>query len=243
MTLAEILASLFPQGSSVVVEDGLIHGQGRRVDGSPLHVIGVCERRAVGIDEAAKLARHVLEIIAGEDNAPILVLIDSDSQRMSKRDEMLGLNEFLAHLAKCLILADVLGHATIGLLYGHTAAGAFIATALATRKLLALPGAEPVVMDLPSMARVTKLPIETLQAMAKTTPVFAPGLANLAQTGAVAATLDPQRSLAVQVEEILVASAREAGKDERDVLGKQRNGRPKAADIALRVQELARASA
>jgi len=162
---------------------------------------------------------------------------------MSKRDEMLGLNEFLAHLAKCLILADVLGHATIGLLYGHTAAGAFIATALATRKLLALPGAEPVVMDLPSMARVTKLPIETLQAMAKTTPVFAPGLANLAQTGAVAATLDPQRSLAAQVEEILVAGAREAGKDERDVLGKQRNGRPKAADIALRVQELARASA
>ena len=242
MTLAEILASLFPQGSSVVVEDGLIHGQGRRVDGSPLHVIGVCERRAVGIDEAAKLARHVLEIIAGEDNAPILVLIDSDSQRMSKRDEMLGLNEFLAHLAKCLILADALGHATIGLLYGHTAAGAFIATALATRTLLALPGAEPVVMDLPSMARVTKLPIETLQAMAKTTPVFAPGLANLAQTGAVAATLDPQRSLAAQVEEILVANAREAGKDERDAIGKRRNGRTKAADIALHVQELARAS-
>jgi len=243
MTLAEILASLFPQGSSVVATGGLIHGAGPRADGSPLHVVGVCGRNAVGIDEAAELARQVLEVIAGEDKAPILVLIDSDSQRMSKRDEMLGLNEFLAHLAKCLILADALGHPTIGLLYGHTAAGAFIATALATRTLLALPGAEPVVMDLPSMARVTKLPIETLQTMAKTTPVFAPGLANLAQTGAVAATLDPQRPLAGQIEEVLVASAREAGKDGRDVLGKQRNGRPKAADIALRVQELACASA
>ena len=49
MTLAEILASLFPQASSVVVEGGLIHGEGRRADGSPLHVIGVCERSAVGM--------------------------------------------------------------------------------------------------------------------------------------------------------------------------------------------------
>ena len=61
------------------------------------------------------------------------MLVDSDSQRMSKRDELLGLNEFLAHLAKSLIYADLSGRPTIGLLYGHTAAGAFIATALATR--------------------------------------------------------------------------------------------------------------
>ena len=31
------------------------------------------------------------------------MLVDSDSQRMSKRDELLGLNEFLSHLAKVLI--------------------------------------------------------------------------------------------------------------------------------------------
>ena len=36
------------------------------------------------------------------------------------------------------------------------------------------------------MARVTKLPIETLREKAKVTPVFAPGLENLAQTGAIA---------------------------------------------------------
>ena len=44
---------------------------------------------------------------------------------MSKRDELLGLNEFLAHLAKCLIYADMQGRQTVGLLYGHSAAGAF----------------------------------------------------------------------------------------------------------------------
>jgi len=31
---------------------------------------------------------------------------------MSKREELLGLNEYLAHLAKALIHADLQGHAT-----------------------------------------------------------------------------------------------------------------------------------
>lgn len=38
-------------------------------------------------------------------------------------------------------------------------------------------------MDLPSMSRVTKLPIEVLEERAKTTPV-APGLDNLLHCGA-----------------------------------------------------------
>lgn len=247
MTLAEILASLFPQGHGVVVEDGLLSGKGPRGGsngGTDIAVIGVDGRKAIGIDEAAWLSRQVLAAIEADDTTPILVLIDSDSQRMSKRDELLGLNQYLAHLAQCLHLADARGHATVGLLYGHTAAGAFIATALSTRTLLALPGAEPMVMDLPSMARVTKLPIEVLQHMAKSTPVFAPGLDNLMQTGAVASVLDPQRSLAEQLDDVLQGLASQAthSPDLRDQWGKERNGRPKAADIARRVYELARAS-
>ncbi len=68
----------------------------------------------------------VLSSIA-DGSGPILVIVDSDSQRLSKRDEMLGLNEYLAHLAKVLIHADIHGRPTIGLLYGHSAAGAFSA--------------------------------------------------------------------------------------------------------------------
>ena len=239
MVLADILASLFPNGHEVVLERGLLSGHGRRPDGTPIAVIGVDGRTAVGVDEAAALARDVLDVAQRGDTMPILVLIDSDSQRMSKRDEMLGLSEFLAHLSKCLICADALGHTTVGLLYGHTAAGAFIATALSTRTLLALPGAEPAVMDLPSMARVTKLSIEVLQEKAKSTPVFAPGLDNLAQTGAVAAVLDPARSLAAQLDAVLVGLQSNDGADGRDRLGKERHGRPKAADIAERVRALA----
>jgi malonate decarboxylase gamma subunit len=240
MTLDKILASLFPNGHDVVVERGLISGRGPLADSCSIAVIGVGGRTPVGVEEAALLSGHVLDVIRSGGNEPILVLIDSDSQRMSKRDELLGLSEFLAHLAKCLILADKLGHRTIGLLYGHTAAGAFIATALATQTLVALPGASPAVMDLPSMSRVTKLSIEVLREKAKSTPVFAPGLDNLAQTGAVAITLDPDSSLANQLKTVLSQPAER--EDARDKLGKERKGRPKAAEIAERVYELARAS-
>lgn len=237
MTLDEILISLFPAGHDVVVDNqGLVTGAGL-IDGGRAAVIGVAGRAALGVDGAAALARKVLEAIAAGQVGAILVLVDSDSQRMSKRDEMLGLSEYLAHLSKCLILADLSGIPTVGVLYGHTAAGAFIATALSTRILVALPGADPEVMDLPSMSRVTKLPIEVLQEKAKSTPVFAPGLDNLAQTGAVAAIWDPQKPLAAQLAALLAEAAPPG--DGRDALGKARGGRPKAADIAAKVESLA----
>ena len=241
MTLDEILPSLFPAGHDIVVDNrGLLFGSGRLPDGGCANIVGVANKTPLGIDEAADLAKRVLAVIEQGSAGPLIVLVDSDSQRMSKRDELMGLSDYLAHLAKCLILADRQGHHTIGLLYGHTAAGAFIATALATRTLVALPGAAPEVMDLPSMARVTKLSIDVLKEKAKSTPVFAPGLDNLAQTGAVHETWDPNRSLADQLAALLAKDTPAC--DTRDELGKARGGRSKAADIAARVVALASAS-
>ena len=236
MTLDEMLASLFPDGHDVRNDHSVILGSGPLRTGGRAVVIGVADRAAVGADEAIRLSSYVLSSIEN-GSGPILVIVDSDSQRMSKRDELLGLNEYLAHLAKCLIYADMHGRPTIGLLYGHSAAGAFLATALATRVLVGLPGAEPVVMDLPSMAKVTKLSIEVLEEKAKSTAVFAPGLRNLAQTGAVHTTWDEAVPLVDQLEALLgdMPDAR----DRRDALGKKRSGRLKAADIAERVRGLA----
>src|SRR5271168_4111369 len=112
------------------------------------------------------------------------------------------------------------------------AAGAFIATTLAAGTPVALPGDHPAVMDLSSMARVTKLPLDVLEEKAKATPVFAPGLENLAKTGAIQTIWDPRTPLARQLREWLATSA--AG-DGRDQLGAELGGRPKAAAIAVRV--------
>ena len=239
MTLDDILASLFPAGHDVKSDHGVLQGSGSLKGGVPVLVIGIVDRIPVGIDEAIRLSEYVLSSVEN-GTGPILVIVDSDSQRMSKRDELLGLNEFLAHLAKCLIFADLQGRPTIGILYGHTAAGAFLATALATRVLVALPGAEPAVMDLASMSKVTKLSIEVLQEKAKTTAIFAPGLDNLAKTGAVHFVWDAKISLANQLRALL-ADLPDAS-DRRDVLGIERNGRNKAAEIAEMVYASARDS-
>jgi malonate decarboxylase gamma subunit len=236
VTLDDILASLFPEGHDVKNDKGVVFGSATLRSGARALVVGVADRTALGVDEAVRLSGYVLESLA-QRQGPILVLVDSDSQRMSKRDELLGLNEFLAHLAKSLIYADMNGRPTIGILYGHSAAGALLATGLATRVLVGVPGATPAVMDLPSMAKVTKLSTEVLEEKARSTPVFAPGLSNLARMGAVHMTWNDGVSLADQLDALL-ANMPDAH-DRRDILGKERGGRSKAADIAERVRDLA----
>lgn len=234
MTLDKILASLFVDPRAIQVNGNRLAGKARVSDGPEVHVLGVTNRSPIGVDDAAELAAQVLAISTATDKAPILFLVDSSSQRMSRRDELLGLSEYLAHLAKCLLLSESAGHRTIALLYGGSAAGAFIATALACGTLVALPGAHPEVMDLPSMARVTKLPLDVLQEKAGTTPVFAPGLDNLVKTGGIAQVWDPEQPLSAQLVALLHDVVDVNSDDLRASLGEVRGGRTKAAAIAAR---------
>jgi malonate decarboxylase gamma subunit len=90
-------------------------------------------------------------------------------------------------------------------------------------------------MDLPSIARVTKLPLERLNALAKTTPIFAPGVEPLFLTGAVTEKWDVTKPLAAQLEDAL---RREMGAgDRRDEVGFARKGRLEALEIAHRVEK------
>jgi len=230
MTLDDVLAGLFPSGHQVKVsKDGLITGSAKRKAGGDLAVIGVANGEPLGGHGVLVLADEVLKAVASGGDTPILVLVDTQGQTMSRREEMLGLYEYLAHLAKCLLLASQEGHRTIGVEYGKAAAGSFLATALAADTLIGLPGAEPAVMDLPSMARVTKLPLDRLTELAKTTPVFAPGLDHMLKTGAVASIWDPKQPLDQQLE---AAIAGASPRDQRDRLGAERKGRLMAAKVA-----------
>jgi malonate decarboxylase gamma subunit len=235
MTLDELADALFPGGHTLRTSGiGVTGGTAKTAAGTVVGVVGISDGRPVGVDAAVALSRLVLEHVARADAAPLLMLVDTQSQNMARRDELLGLNEYLAHLSKSLTLASLSGHRTIGVIYGGAAAGAFIATALSTAQLVAVPGAEPSVMDLPSIARVTKLSLERLQDMAKTTPIFAPGLEHLTTTGAVTETWDNKRaSYAARLDTLLSVDSPPA--DTRDRLGAERKGRRKAAEIAARV--------
>jgi malonate decarboxylase gamma subunit len=236
MTLDEVLTALFPSGHSIERgPHGTLSGTGRVENIGEVAVIGIADGTPLGIEGALAIAGHVLTVVENGGDLPIVVLADTSSQNMARRDELLGLNEYLGHLYKCLAFAGTQGHRTVAVLYGTAAAGAFIATTLSTLALAGVPGANPFVMDLPSMSRVTKLPLEELQEMAKATPIFAPGLDSLFTTGAVTEKWSTANGLSKQLAALL---ARIDGfVDQRDQIGLKRKGRMQAAAIAQRVQE------
>ncbi len=92
MTRDDILASLFPNGSDIEIAGAILSGKATLPDARPIHVLGITQGQNLGVDEAIVLAGHVIEIIKSGDTSPILVLVDSASQRMSRRDELLGLS-------------------------------------------------------------------------------------------------------------------------------------------------------
>jgi malonate decarboxylase gamma subunit len=241
MTLDELLDALFPAGHDARMEaEGILCGTARYGKGKMAAVLGLVNRAPLGVDGALALAGHVLDVIRSAPGRPLAVLIDAQTQRMRRRDEMLGLNEYLAHLTKCFVLAAQRGHRTVGVLFGRAAAGAFIATGLAQDVLVAVPGGDPVVMDLPSIARITKLPQDRLEALSKDTPVFAPGLDYAPPIGAVAEIWNDGNWAAK------LAAALDGPPDlpdRRDEIGAERKGRFKAAAIAKRVVQEATTAA
>jgi malonate decarboxylase gamma subunit len=234
MTLDEALDWLFPSGHKVEQgPSGTLHGIAK-VDGQgEVTVIGIVGGTPLGVDGAILLAGHVLAAVKAGTRAPIVVLVDTASQNMARRDELLGLNEYLAHLIKSLALATIHGHRTVSLLFGHAAAGAFIAAALSSHSLVALPGAQPSVMDLPSISRVTKQPLEKLKTLAKSSPIFAPGVEPLFAIGAVTETWAANEPLAPRLAALLRQPV--ANSDLRDLIGLERKGRLLARPIAERV--------
>jgi malonate decarboxylase gamma subunit len=241
MTLDNLLNALFPAGHDTQVEaEGILCGTAQYGQNKTAAVVGLVNGTPLGVEGALSLAGHVLEVIRHSPGRPIAVLIDAQSQRMRRRDEMLGLNEYLAHLTKCFVLAGQRGHRTVGVLFGRAAAGAFIATGLVQDILVAVPGGDPVVMDLPSIARVTKLPLDRLEALSKDTSVFAPGLDHALPIGAVAEIWNDSD---LPAKLAMALDGQPGAPDRRDEIGAERKGRLKAAAVAKRVAQEATAHA
>ena len=241
MTLDELLPKLFPDGNDVRRgPEGTIYGTGTLGD-QEVAVLGIVDQTPPGIDAAIILSDNVLKLIEDGKKLPLVMLVDTASQKMARRDEMLGLNEYLSHLYKSLYLARKQGILTVSILYGAAAAGAFIATCLSAQILVTVEGAYPSVMDLKSMASVTKIPLEKLEDMAKSTPVFAPGAEHLVVTGAIHEIWDGSQPYADRLKAVLQTAPGEP--DKRDRLGLERKGRLMAAPVAERVGKEAQANA
>jgi len=184
MTWTDVLKQLFG-GAHEVRADGDFLSGSAMFDGQPLAVVGTTNHAPIGFALALRQARVVLDIVAQHPGRTILLLIDTQGQRLRRFDELLGINRAMAHLGCCIDLARRRGHRVIGLVYDQALSGGFITSGLIADGCYALPEAEIRVMRIPAMARVTKLSEEFLTALSKTSPVFAPGVQNYVRMGGV----------------------------------------------------------
>jgi malonate decarboxylase gamma subunit len=222
-----LASALFPQGHTITEQDQFLSGQAQ-VDAETVAVIGTTGHAPIGIEIALAQARAVLDTVRQYPGRAIVLLVDTQGQRLRHRDEMLGINSYMAHLGKCVDLARRRGHQIIGLVYDQALSGGFITSGLMADACYALPASTIRVMALPAMARITKVPEETLTELARSNPVFAPGPENYLRMGGLQAIWDGD--LAAQMVAALRDGAGQGG-DKRATLGLERGGRKLAQPV------------
>jgi malonate decarboxylase gamma subunit len=220
-----LASNLFPQGHDITEKDFFLSGTAR-VNGEAIKVIGTTGHTPIGVEIALAQARAVLQTVREHPQHTILILVDTQGQRLRHRDEMLGINSYMAHLGKCIDLARRHGHKIIGLVYDQALSGGFITSGLMADACYALPQATIRVMGLSAMARITKVPEETLMELAKANPVFAPGAENYLRMGGLEAIWDGDLAAS------LTKAIAEANPiDRRSALGAARGGRNLAQPV------------
>jgi malonate decarboxylase gamma subunit len=223
-----VAEGLFDRGHDIVATGNLLSGTGHCGD-TVFAVVGSTNHAEIGVELTLAMAKRVVATVRDHPARPILFLVDTQGQRLRHRDELLGIHRYMAHLAQCVEVARARGHRVLALVYDQALSGGFLASGMMADLCAALPAAEIRVMNLPAMARVTRLPEERLRALAATSPVFAPGAENYVQMGAIDVLWEGD--LAAH----LLAALRDAATiDTRRELGRARGGRKLAAMIAER---------
>lgn len=229
MNWQALVQALFGDQHTVQRKGDVISGHGQLGE-QTVAVVGTADHAAIGVEIALAQARAVLDLVQLHPGRPLLLLVDTQGQRLRQRDEMLGINRYMAHLGCCVELARRRGHRVIGLVYDQALSGGFITSGLIADTCHALPEAEIRVMRLPAMARVTKIAEDVLQALSLSNPVFAPGVANYVAMGGIESLWQGDLAQALQQ-----ALATQATGDQRAALGAERGGRKLAASVVQKV--------
>jgi len=230
MNVKYVLDKIFPGGYQIK-KDGLVISGSGFCKGRTVAIIGTIDHAAIGIEIAFNLAAAVLEVIQQFPKRPMLLMVDTQGQRLTHRDELLANHAYLAHLAKCIDLACRRGHRVVSLVYGEAVSGGFFATGMMAERAYALPNAQIRVMALQAMARVTRIPLERLDELCKTSAIFGPGINNFVRLGIIENVW--QDDLENCLDRALELSV---NYDNRAELGFERGGREWAAKVADRIR-------
>ena len=121
--------ALFPAGHTISETDNFLGGEGR-IEEYTVAVVGTTGHAPIGVEIALAQAQAILNVVREHPGRPVLLLVDTQGQRLRHRDEMLGINSYMAHLGKCVDLARRRGHLIIGLVYDQALSGGFITSGL-----------------------------------------------------------------------------------------------------------------
>lgn len=231
MTVSEVLNKIFPLGNTVEIENNIVSGEGRTATGI-VEIIGTCNNTVIGVNELLALSEKFIKVMRENPGRPILMMVDNNGQKMALKDELLGLNQYIAHLVKLQDTARRNSHKVIALVYGNSIAGGFIAFGLCAGHTYALEDSNTSVMALPAVARVTKLPLEYLEELSKTVAVFAPGVKNFYLTGGL------QNVWREDLNKCLENALKEdQDSDARSLIGMERGGRCAAYNITKKIAD------
>ena len=172
MDIHALLATLFPNGHEVAVDGALVHGTASTTAAASVVVVGTAAAVAIDAAIALALAGRILAALEGPPR-PFVFLVDTSGQALKRHEELIGLNAYLAHVASCVDLARRCGFPSLSLVYGEAVSGGYLSLGLMADRAYALAEAQIRVMDLKAMARVTRIPLEQLQKLARESPVFA----------------------------------------------------------------------
>jgi malonate decarboxylase gamma subunit len=229
MEWKQVADQLFPSGHEVRQQGDLLLGEGICGEHT-VAVIGTTNHTEVGVELALAMAGAVIEVIRNHPTRTIVFLVDTSGQRLRHRDEMLGLNGYMAHLAKCVEMARRWDHPIVSLVYEQALSGGFLANGMMADVCASLPEAEIRVMGLPAMARVTRISEERLTQLSISSPVFAPGAKNYLAMGGLDALWEGNLSACLAKALEIVDST-----DHRRKLGLERGGRLLADTVVQRV--------
>ncbi|MDR3501208.1 MAG: biotin-independent malonate decarboxylase subunit gamma [Legionella sp.] len=216
------------------INQQIIFGSGK-IKEKQFNILGTIENTSFGVDEAIEMAKQVLQLVKSKNQDPIILLTNVIGQKLSVRDEWLGMYGYFSHLLSCLHLARQNGNKLIALVYNQAIGGSFIAFGMMADRIYALHNTELAVMWLEGMAKVTKLDIDLLRKISETSAVFAPGVDNFKKLGGLHDVLHLN-----EVSEKLLMTLEEAdlSEDNRAELGKKYGGRQMAFDLINTIENL-----
>ena len=226
MELPALLDQLFPEGHRVTTTDDWLVAGDATLGGQAVAVVGTTNNVFIGIRECVALSARILDIVEHRPGVPLVMLVDNNGQRMALDEELLVLPEYIAHLLRVQQLARQSGHKLVAVVTGNSIAGGFIAFGMLADRVVSLPGAATSVMKLEAIARVTKMPLEKLQDLAKQVSVFAPGCENFFRMGGLHAMWTDDFS-----ERLKALLAEDDTRDTRAELGRARGGRLAAQTV------------